>query len=79
MPIPEGIAVRDRNITTVAALLDNHVSQGLYPSSVIGAAFQHSSKALLLQTKENDVQPFTSITGGQYNGLSRNGEEVNVL
>jgi uncharacterized surface protein with fasciclin (FAS1) repeats len=76
--IPEGQALASRNSTSVTALLVNHVLNGFYPSESIGEV-PIFAQTLLTPEYRNDVQPFTDITGGNYEGLVRNGEEVQVL
>lgn len=78
LDIPESVAIRDRDATTVGALLRNHVFQGLYPSSGIGD-IPTFVQSLVMPDEQNDVQPFTAITGGQYNGLVRNGNDVDII
>lgn len=76
--IPEGTAVQNRNATSVAALLSNHVFQGYYPSDVIGE-IPTFAQTLVNSTFQSDNQPFSGFREGQYNGLIRNGGEVEVL
>lgn len=78
MNIPESEAVRNRNVTTVAALLRNHVWRGLYPSSVV-SDIPTFVQSFVTPEERNDVQPFTSITGGQYNGIVKNGDGVTLI
>jgi uncharacterized surface protein with fasciclin (FAS1) repeats len=76
---PEAEALRQRNDSaTIAGLLRNHVFQGYYPSSAIGEV-PTFAQTLVMPEEQNDIQPFTAITGGQYNGLVLNGDEVDVL
>jgi uncharacterized surface protein with fasciclin (FAS1) repeats len=76
---PEGAAIEYRNETVaVAALLSNHVIRGAYPASSI------SDIPLFVQTLVDGsfitpTQPFSNFTGGQYNGLVKNGKDVCVL
>lgn len=76
--IPEGVAIENRNSTAVSALLSNHVFQGLYPPSLIGD-IPTFGQTLVNSTFFSDVQPFSGFTDGQYNGLVRNGEDVEIL
>ncbi|KAF7192175.1 Fasciclin-like arabinogalactan protein [Pseudocercospora fuligena] len=78
LEVPESEAVRNRNVTTVRALLDNHVFRGYHPSSSIGDV-PTFVQSFVTPDQRNDVQPFTSIQGGQYNGLVKNGNDVNVI
>jgi uncharacterized surface protein with fasciclin (FAS1) repeats len=75
---PEGMAVTNRNRTSIEALLANHVFNGSY---LTGAITEVPTFAQTLVTPEyqNDMQPFTDITGGQYNGLVKNGDDVQIL
>jgi uncharacterized surface protein with fasciclin (FAS1) repeats len=76
---PEAEALRNRNDSaTVAGLLRNHVFQGYYPSSVISEV-PTFAQTLVMPSEQNDIQPFTAITGGQYNGLVDNGDQVEIL
>lgn len=75
---PEGIAVRDRDAVSVRALLLNHVFQGYYPSDQISEV-PTFAQTLLQPDAQNDIQPFTAIRGGQYNGFIRNGEQISIL
>lgn len=76
--VPERTAAETRNVTSVAALLANHVVQGAYFAENIteSPAFVQT---LLNSSFTNDIQPFTNTTGGQYIGLIRNGQDVDVL
>lgn len=76
--IPEAQAIKERDAVTVAALLRNHVFQGYYPASEISEV-PTFVQSLLMPEEQNVRQPFTAITGGQYNGLIRNGHDVVVL
>ena len=76
--IPEGVAVANRNVTSVSGLLSNHVFRGLYPAASVGEV-PTFVQSLLTPDIVNDVQPFTNFTGGQYNGIVRNGADVEVL
>lgn len=78
LDIPESNAIRERDGVTVGALLRNHVFQGYYPSSEIGD-IPTFVQSLVMPDEQNDVQPFTAITGGQYNGLVKNGNNVDIL
>ena len=76
---PEGVAIRYKNDSaTVGALLRNHVFQGYYPSSAIGEV-PTFAQTLVMPDEKNAIQPFTAMTGGQYNGLVLNGDNVEVL
>ncbi|KAK2051432.1 FAS1 domain-containing protein [Colletotrichum caudatum] len=77
--VPEGQAVELRNDTVaVGALLANHVFRGVYPSSVI-TNVPTFAQTLLDDSYISAVQPFSNFTGGAYNGLVKNGDEVCVL
>lgn len=77
--IPEGEAIELRNdIAAIGALLANHVFKGAYPADVI------TDIPLFAQTLLDDSyiiarQPFSNFTGGAYNGLVRNGDDVCIL
>lgn len=76
--IPEGQALVNRNSTSVTALLVNHVFNGSYPAEAI-TEVPTFAQTLLTPAYQNDVQPFTDVTGGNYNGLVRNGERIQFL
>lgn len=76
--IPEGMALANRNSTSLAALLVNHVFNGSYPVEDV-VEVPTFAQTLLTPAYQNDIQPFTDITGGNYNGLIRNGDGVQVL
>ncbi|KAK7993019.1 hypothetical protein PG988_001813 [Apiospora saccharicola] len=77
--VPEGQAIELRNDTiAISALLANHVFRGAY------AAKDVTDLPLFAQTLLDDsyvsaVQPFSNFTGGAYNGLVRNGDDVCIL
>ncbi|KAI5238033.1 FAS1 domain-containing protein [Aureobasidium subglaciale] len=76
---PEGAAIEYRNETVaVAALLANHVFKGVYPSDVI-TDIPTFAQSLLNSSYVTATQPFSNITGGAYNGLVRDGDDVCVL
>ncbi|KAI4853551.1 FAS1 domain-containing protein [Aureobasidium sp. EXF-8845] len=76
---PEGAAIEYRNETVaVAALLANHVFKGVYPSSVV-TDVPIFAQTLLNSSYITAAQPFSNITGGSYNGLVKNGDDVCVL
>lgn len=76
---PEGAAIEYRNETiAVAALLANHVFKGAYPSDVI-TNVPTFAQTLLNSSYVTATQPFSNITGGAYNGLVKNGDDVCVL
>ncbi|KAI4851462.1 FAS1 domain-containing protein [Aureobasidium sp. EXF-8845] len=76
---PEGAAIEYRNETVaVAALLANHVFKGVYPSSVV-TDVPIFAQTLLNSSYITATQPFSNITGGSYNGLVKNGDDVCVL
>ncbi|EDU42841.1 Secreted and surface protein containing fasciclin-like repeats [Pyrenophora tritici-repentis] len=77
--VPEGEAVEYRNNTiAIAALLANHVFKGVYPAEVI-TDVPTFAQTLLDSSYEDYRQPFSNFTGGAYNGLVKNGEDVCVL
>ncbi|KAJ0160342.1 Fasciclin-like arabinogalactan protein [Colletotrichum tanaceti] len=77
--IPEGQAIELRNDTiAIGALLANHVFRGVYPSSVI-TDVPTFAQTLLDDSYISARQPFSNFTGGAYNGLVRNGQDVCVL
>ncbi|CAD0109408.1 unnamed protein product [Aureobasidium uvarum] len=76
---PEGAAIEHRNETiAVAALLANHVFKGVYPSDVI-TNVPTFAQTLLNSSYITPTQPFSNITGGAYNGLVKNGNDVCIL
>lgn len=77
--IPEGEAIELRNDTVaIGALLANHVFRGVYPSDVV-TDVPTFAQTLLDDSYIIARQPFSNFTGGAYNGLVRNGEDVCVL
>jgi uncharacterized surface protein with fasciclin (FAS1) repeats len=78
LDIPESTAIRDRDAVSVGALLRNHVFQGYFPSSEVGEV-PTFVQSLVMPDEQNAIQPFAAITGGQYNGLVKNGENVDIL
>jgi uncharacterized surface protein with fasciclin (FAS1) repeats len=76
---PEGAAIEYRNESVaVAALLANHVFKGAYPSNVV-TDVPIFAQTLLNSSYITATQPFSNITGGAYNGLVKNGDDVCVL
>ncbi|KAH7014256.1 FAS1 domain-containing protein, partial [Microdochium trichocladiopsis] len=77
--IPEGEAIEYKNNTiAIGALLANHVFKGIYPASAA------SDTPIFVQSLLDDTyvdfrQPFSNFTGGQYNGIVRDGNNVCVL
>jgi len=77
--IPEGEAVEYRNNTiAIGALLANHVFKGVYPADAI-TDVPTFAQTLLDSSYVDFRQPFSNFTGGAYNGLVKNGEDVCVL
>lgn len=77
--IPEGEAIELRNDTiAIAALLANHVFKGVYPSNVV-TNIPTFAQTLLNDSYITPRQPFSNFTGGAYNGLVRNGDDVCIL
>ncbi|KAF9695880.1 hypothetical protein EKO04_005862 [Ascochyta lentis] len=77
--IPEGEAIEYRNNTiAIGALLANHVFKGVYPSSAI-TGIPTFAQTLLDISYIDARQPFSNFTGGAYNGLVKNGDDVCVL
>lgn len=77
--IPEGEAIEYKNDSiAIGALLANHVFKGYYPASA-ATDLPLFAQTLLDSSYENFRQPFSNFTGGQYNGLVRNGDDVCVL
>ncbi|KAJ4314243.1 hypothetical protein N0V94_006551 [Neodidymelliopsis sp. IMI 364377] len=77
--VPEGEAIELRNDTiAIGALLANHVFKGVYPASVI-TDIPTFAQTLLDGSYVNARQPFSNFTGGAYNGLVKNGDNVCVL
>lgn len=77
--IPEGEAIEYKNDTiAIGALLANHVFKGVYPAEVI-TNIPTFAQTLLNSSYVNAIQPFSNFTGGAYNGLVRNGDDVCVL
>lgn len=76
---PEGQAIELRNDTiAVGALLANHVFRGAYAAKDI-TDLPIFAQTLLDDSYITAVQPFSNFTGGAYNGLVRNGEDVCIL
>ncbi|KAM6517667.1 hypothetical protein FSOLCH5_008635 [Fusarium solani] len=77
--IPEGEAIEFKNDSiAIGALLSNHVFQGYYPAEAV------TNKPLFVQTLldatfVNQRQPFGNFTGGQYNGIIKDGDDVVVI
>lgn len=77
--IPEGEAIEQKNDTiAIGALLANHVFKGVYPSDVITDT-PTFAQTLLDDSYIIERQPFSNFTGGAYNGLVRNGDDVAIL
>ena len=77
--IPEGVAIEYRNDSiSVGALLANHVFKGVYPSNVI-TDIPTFAQTLLDDSYITPNQPFSNFTGGAYNGLVKNGNDVCIL
>ncbi|KAF2853619.1 Fasciclin-domain-containing protein [Plenodomus tracheiphilus IPT5] len=77
--VPEGQAIENRNDTiAIGALLANHVFKGVYPSNVI-TDIPIFAQTLLDDSYISAIQPFSNFTGGAYNGLVKNGDDVCVL
>lgn len=77
--IPEGVAIEFRNDTVaIAALLANHVFKGVYPSNVI-TDIPTFAQTLLDDSYITAQQPFSNFTGGAYNGIVKNGDDVCIL
>lgn len=77
--VPEGQTIEFRNDTiAIEALLVNHVFKGVYPSNLI-TNVPTFAQTLLNSSYLSATQPFSNITGGAYNGLVKNGEDVCVL
>jgi hypothetical protein len=77
--IPEGEAIELRNDPiAIGALLANHVFQGVYPSDVV-TDIPTFAQTLLDDSYIIERQPFSNFTGGAYNGLVRNGDDVCIL
>ncbi|KAF2120026.1 FAS1 domain-containing protein [Lophiotrema nucula] len=77
--IPEGQAVELRNDTiAISALLANHVFKGIYPSNVI-TNIPTFAQTLVNGSYVSAQQPFSNFTGGAYNGLVKNGDDVCIL
>jgi hypothetical protein len=76
---PEGQAIEYKNDTiAIGALLANHVFKGVYPSDVI-TDVPTFAQTLLDGSYVNAIQPFSNFTGGAYNGLVKDGEDVCIL
>ncbi|KAK7932700.1 hypothetical protein PG985_003412 [Apiospora marii] len=76
---PEGQAVELRNDTVaIGALLANHVFRGAYAARDI-TNIPTFAQTLLDDSYITAVQPFSNFTGGAYNGLVRNGDDVCIL
>jgi hypothetical protein len=77
--VPEGEAIELRNDTiAIGALLANHVFKGVYPSNVI-TNIPTFAQTLLDDSYITARQPFSNFTGGAYNGLVKNGDDVCIL
>ncbi|KAL1591689.1 hypothetical protein SLS60_011688 [Paraconiothyrium brasiliense] len=77
--VPEGEAIEQKNDTiAIGALLANHVFKGVYPSDVI-TDIPTFAQTLLNSSYIIPRQPFSNFTGGQYNGLVKNGDDVCIL
>lgn len=77
--VPEGEAIEQKNDTiAIGALLANHVFKGVYPSDVI-TDVPTFAQTLLNSSYIIPRQPFSNFTGGQYNGLVKNGDNVCIL
>ena len=77
--VPEGEAIEFRNNTiAIGALLANHVFKGVYPSSVI-TDIPTFAQTLLDISYIDYRQPFSNFTGGAYNELVKNGDDVCVI
>ena len=77
--VPEGEAIQNRNNTiAIGALLANHVFKGVYPSDVI-TNIPTFAQSLLNISYIDYRQPFSNFTGGAYNGLVKNGDDVCVI
>lgn len=77
--IPEGEAIEYLNDTiAIGALLSNHVFQGYFPAkSVTDVPF--FAQSLLDGSFINYRQPFGNFTGGQYNEIVKDGDDVVVI
>lgn len=77
--IPEGAAIEFRNDTVaIGALLSNHVFKGVYPSHVV-TNVPTFAQTLLDDSFITAQQPFSNFTGGAYNGIVKNGNDVCIL
>ncbi|KAH7129113.1 FAS1 domain-containing protein [Dactylonectria macrodidyma] len=77
--IPEGEAIEFANDTiAIGALLSNHVWKGYYPAEAV-TNVPLFVQSLLDDSFVNQRQPFGNFTGGQYNGIVKNGEDVVVI
>ncbi|KAG9205844.1 hypothetical protein G6514_006118 [Epicoccum nigrum] len=77
--VPEGEAIEFRNNTiAIGALLANHVFKGVYPSDVI-TDIPTFAQTLLDISYIDYRQPFSNFTGGAYNELVKNGDDVCVI
>jgi uncharacterized surface protein with fasciclin (FAS1) repeats len=77
--VPEGEAIEYKNDTiAIGALLSNHVFKGVYPSDVITDT-PTFAQTLLDISFINYRQPFSNFTGGQYNELIKNGDDVCII
>ncbi|KAG4260700.1 hypothetical protein FPRO04_04324 [Fusarium proliferatum] len=77
--VPEGEAISQRNDTiAIGALLSNHVFKGYYPAKV-ATDIPVFVQSLLDSSFVNYRQPFGNFTGGQYNGIVKDGDDVVVI
>lgn len=76
---PEGESVEFRNDSiAIGALLANHVFKGIYPSNAI-TDIPTYAQTMLNISYITERQPFSNFTGGAYNGLVKNGDDVCIL
>ncbi|KAF4945152.1 hypothetical protein FGADI_12161 [Fusarium gaditjirri] len=76
---PTNDAFASRNDTiAIGALLSNHVFKGYYPAKV-ATDIPIFVQSLLDSSFVNYRQPFGNFTGGQYNGIVKDGDDVVVI
>ena len=76
--VPEAAALRNRNSTTIEALLVRHVFKGYFSSDVVTDDIAWI-ESLLTPEYRNEVQPFSNTTGGMNAGVVLNGDDVTVI
>jgi uncharacterized surface protein with fasciclin (FAS1) repeats len=77
--IPEGQAIEWKNDTiAIGALLSNHVFPGYFPAQAV-TDVPLFAQSLLDSSFVNYRQPFGNFTGGQYNEIVKDGDDVAII